>query len=417
MTTGQFTAVDPNLIWVNRSTRQRKELKNISELAQSIKSVGGLIHPLVITREHELKVGERRWEAVKSLGWTQVSIQWTDEIDPAQLHLLELEENLQRVNLDWADECLAIDEYHRLRVELEPKWTAGNTSDVLGQSDSAVGRKLAVAKELRAGNEKLRSVPKLSVAAGIVARSNERKATSALAAATGKKADSRTVPLLNTDFNSWSKSYSGPLFNFLHCDFPYGEGSGNLSLGTGLHDLGTYDDARNVYEILLDTLGAAMSRGNLLAPSTHLMFWYSMERHCYTVERLEKMGWAVHQFPLIWVKDDNMGFLHDPSRYARRIYETCLYASLGDRKIVRAVSNAKLWPARDRPLHISEKPVGMLKYFMGMFVDEYSTVLDPTAGSANALKAATALGAKEVLGLEKNEEFYNRSKEAYFNVE
>ena len=66
---------------------------------------------------------------------------------------------------------------------------------------------------------------------------------------------------------------------------------------------------------------------------------------------------------------------------------------------------------------MSEKPVGMLKHFMGMIVDEYSVVLDPTAGSANALKAASALGAPTVLGLERDTEFYNRAKEAYFNAD
>lgn len=413
MTSGEFTSYPLDKIWVNRDQRQRKVLKNVDELAASIKSVG-LIEPLVIKRDGELKVGERRFEATKLLGWTHVSVQFTDEVDPAQLHLLELEENLQRVNLEWPEECLAVDEYHRLRQSINPDWTAGQTSEVLGRSEATTSRQLMVAKELIAGNTKVVTAPKFSVAAGIITRSNERKATSALLAATGKKADERTVPLLNVDFNEWSQTYSGPLFNFLHCDFPYGVAPGNLQLGTSLHDLGTYNDEANVYEILLDTLEARIKQGNLLAPSCHLLFWYSMERHCYTVDRLTAMGWKVIPFPIIWHKSDNIGFLHDPSREPRRIYETALMASLGDRKIVRATSNLFPFPARDRPLHISEKPVEMLKYFFQMFVDQYSIVLDPTAGSANALKAAQALGAHEVLGLERNTEFFNRSKEAYY---
>jgi DNA modification methylase len=68
-------------------------------------------------------------------------------------------------------------------------------------------------------------------------------------------------------------------------------------------------------------------------------------------------------------------------------------------------------------LHMSEKPVGMLKHFMGMMVDEYSNVLDPTAGSANSIKAARDLGAASVLGLEINTEFYDRAVAAYFDKE
>ena len=64
---------------------------------------------------------------------------------------------------------------------------------------------------------------------------------------------------------------------------------------------------------------------------------------------------------------------------------------------------------------MNEKPIAMLRHFLSMLVDEYSFVLDPTAGSANALKAAQSLGAASVLGLEKNTEFYNRAVEAYFD--
>ena len=66
---------------------------------------------------------------------------------------------------------------------------------------------------------------------------------------------------------------------------------------------------------------------------------------------------------------------------------------------------------------MNEKPVAMLQHFLSMLVDEYSFVLDPTCGSGNALKAAERLGASQVLGIEKNTEFYNRSVAAYFEEE
>jgi len=47
----------------------------------------------------------------------------------------------------------------------------------------------------------------------------------------------------------------------------------------------------------------------------------------------------------------------------------------------------------------------MLRHFMEMFVDENTTLLDPTCGSASALRAAESLGARHVLGLEKDEEY------------
>ena len=42
----------------------------------------------------------------------------------------------------------------------------------------------------------------------------------------------------------------------------------------------------------------------------------------------------------------------------------------------------------------------MLRHFFSMFVDETTSMLDPTCGSAASLRAAEDLGAKSVLGLE-----------------
>ncbi len=62
---------------------------------------------------------------------------------------------------------------------------------------------------------------------------------------------------------------------------------------------------------------------------------------------------------------------------------------------------------------MSEKPKPVLRHFFRLFVDEYSTVLDPTCGSANALMVAEEMGAKQVLGLEIDKEFYELAKENY----
>ena len=54
---------------------------------------------------------------------------------------------------------------------------------------------------------------------------------------------------------------------------------------------------------------------------------------------------------------------------------------------------------------MSVKSPEMLQYFFAMFVDQNTRMLDPTCGSGSALRAAEALGAGYVIGLEKNEEF------------
>ena len=56
---------------INVGNRFRKDMGDVNALAKSIKEVG-LLHPIVISENFQLIAGERRLEAVKSLGWTEI---------------------------------------------------------------------------------------------------------------------------------------------------------------------------------------------------------------------------------------------------------------------------------------------------------------------------------------------------------
>ena len=55
MTSGTFRSIDTASIIVERSERQRRELRNIDELAESIQRIG-LINPIVITQDGVLVI-------------------------------------------------------------------------------------------------------------------------------------------------------------------------------------------------------------------------------------------------------------------------------------------------------------------------------------------------------------------------
>ncbi len=417
--------VEVSSIFVDRAERQRREItpQAIEKLASSISRAGRLIHPPTIERSGKLRVGETRWEAVKFLGWTHMEVQYVEDLDENQLYLLELEENLARVDLPWQDECAAVLRYHELQLS-DPTWTATKTADALGMSVKTVSAHMDVGKALRKGeNTLVTGAEKFSTARGIVQRSQERAKASAITSLavklnpTGAVAKAAaiipTVPLLHADFHDWEEDYEGERdVNFVHCDFPYGIDAGEHHQGQGKSQ-GGYEDTFGVYEALLRTLGHAME--TVVSDSAHLMFWFSMDYYQWTLDALTAIGWKVQSKPLIWVKNDGTGILPDPTRGPRWGYETAFLASRGDRKIVRAKTNWVAHPGKDKSIHMSEKPVPMLKHFMEMLVDNYTVMLDPTCGSGNAVKAAQQLGASRVLGLERDEEFYNRAKEAYFD--
>jgi ParB-like chromosome segregation protein Spo0J len=68
---------------IKREKRYRNSLGDLGSLAKSIKDVG-LLHPIVITSNNELVAGERRLEACKSLGWSEIPVRVVDLDNIAQ---------------------------------------------------------------------------------------------------------------------------------------------------------------------------------------------------------------------------------------------------------------------------------------------------------------------------------------------
>ena len=114
----------------------------LEELAASIRALG-LLQPLTVRRgEHgwELVAGERRLRAAKLAGLTEVPC-LSLQIDSQRSSLLALVENLQRKDLDFWEEALALEKlistYHLSQEEAARR---------IGKSQSAVANKLRLLK-------------------------------------------------------------------------------------------------------------------------------------------------------------------------------------------------------------------------------------------------------------------------------
>lgn len=412
MTSGIFKSYPIASIHVDRENRQRKELNEaaVRSLATSLTTIGQ-INPIVIERSGNLRAGETRLAAAKLLGWDSIMVQFAEDLDESELQLLELDENIKRSNLTWQEECEAIAKYHALKSQTNPEWSQAKTAQSLGMSANDVSQKLAVKSEMDKPESKVQNATKFSEARNIVQRVRARQEASVIAEITNAPKN-KEPPLINADFNQWASAYTGTKFNFIHCDFPYGINADNQQQGSNVNVLGGYEDSPDVYFQLLDTLKEAMS--NVVHESAHLIFWFSMRYYHETFLRLSEMGWTVNPFPLIWHKSDNSGLLPDPKRGFRRTYETAFFASRGDRLIVQAVAGSFAGPSTKR-IHMSEKPEQVLQHFFRMTVDENTVALDPTAGSANAIRTCIRMGAPVSIGIERDEEFYKRAKETFYD--
>ena len=429
MTSGNFAYLDVSSIIVDREGRQRRELDGIEELAKSILD-NGLINPIVVTEENLLVAGERRLTAHKKLGFDKIAVQYAQDLAPVELHLIELEENVRREELTWQDRVAAVAAYHELQGQIaaddEESWSQELTAKALNMSPANVAKHLMVKKAIDAGIPEVVDAPKMATAANFAQRQRERQKNSALRDLTGSPAITTTTTetgdtvivqeqasigrteILNTDFTKWSKNVAQVPYNFVHCDFPYGINAGDTKGQSGAKSFGGYEDKPETYFTLLDNMLAMQDR--FIAPSAHLMFWFSMTFYAETLAKIRAAGWRTSEFPLVWLRSDNSGILPDAQRGPRRVYETALFASRGDRKIVKAVGNAYPSPAT-KTFHMSEKPVPVLQHFFRMIVDESTTMLDPTCGSGNAVKAAELAGANWSTGIELNAEYAESARE------
>ena len=418
MLTNRYRRIACSDITVLRDERQRTDLV-LDDLLPSIKA-RGVIQPIVVTEDLVLVCGERRLAASIKLGLHDIPARFASELDPIELQIIELEENLKRKDLSWEDQTRAIVRIHSLYHKLDPEWTQKQTADSIGLATSTVSMMIGVGTAALAGNERIAKATGWRQAHNTLAREVQRKNDTILADLTesitrpqGALAPPPVESIITADFTQWAPLYNGPLFNFLHCDFPFGISIHTSDQGNS-DSYGGYEDDPNVYWELLESL--ATNENRILSSSAHMMFWFSMKYYCETRDffshRLPE--WTLEDFPLVWLKSDNKGILPDPTRGPRRIYETCFIASRGDRLIVRAVANAYAAPTGTKS-HQSEKPEPVLRHFMQMFVDEHSRILDPTAGSGSSLRAAESLGAAFVFGLEKNEEFAENARTALRN--
>ena len=460
-------------IVIPRDVRQRTSLTfaSVFELAKSIAETGTLLQNIGINGDtNEIIYGERRLTSIKLLrllysaqphlpsipeltpeqvrelqtlaakppswsdNWTKIPARVGRNLTQLQLQVFEFIENVHRAELSWQDKCKAVHTIHIAGLNSGAEsWSGADTAKAIGLTASMANLYLDIWVSYIKGDDDLKAQilasETVNAAAQLIRRVKARSEpqfsfkhvsspapapapTAAPAAAPAPAPPPDDLPIINADFHEWAASYSGPPFNFIHCDFPYGinfNKSNSQSAAADTKALGEYDDSEEVYWDLLTTL--AKHKDSIMADSCHLMFWFSQNLREKTLDFFDEyFPYAkVQPHLMIWARTIEAGIVPDPQRYGRRNYDTALLLSFGDRLIVKPQALAFTAPWGDR-IHRSQKPIDVLTHFFGMFVDKTSAVLDPTCGSGTSLLAAKKLGANRILGIVKDPAAYNRAR-------
>lgn len=399
--------------------RQRREFDDeaLSDLAVSISEVG-LINPITLREDEDgnftLVAGERRLRAIQRNSFLGrplrhngtevpngfVPATLVSELDATALYQVELEENVLRVDLSWQDRALAIAGLHRLRTtqatargEHGPT-TADTGEEILGvrnaNSQDVVRKNLAVARVLEArGFDALKGSKSLSDAFKALKReeSLERHAVLASDYVAGGAAESKVV---QGEAVAWCLAYSGPAFDCLLTDPPYGVDADEFGDSGGvLPGAHTYQDSAASFQTLMELWIPSVTR--IMKESSHVYQFCDIAHFPYLSQLWAANGWKVFRTPLIWFKPSAYRAPW-PEQGPQRKYEALVYAVRGERPC-RRLGGDVLQHAPDPNMgHNAQKPVSLYRDLLSRSCAPTDRVLDCFAGSGPIFPAAHAEG-------------------------
>lgn len=160
-----------------------------------------------------------------------------------------------------------------------------------------------------------------------------------------------------------------------------------------------FDDSEFATFDLLDKAFKEMFR--VLKADSHMIVFFGIDKYTAIRTLLEKHGFKVHPFPLIW--DKGSGSYPSQSTTFVHSYEPFFHCIKGSRKLngtPRDVFPVKRVPS-NKKVHPTQKPTELLRDLIELCSLPGDVVLDPFSGSGSTLVAAKETG-RGYLGIEVN---------------
>lgn len=408
-----------NLTDVVVQDRVRKDLGDIDELCDSIREVG-LIQPIVLTRDHRLVAGERRFRAMQRLGVSVLihakTFIYNDEQDQLRLQAMEIEENVRRKQLTWQEEVLAkkklLETLQQIHGIARPGYpsrsdTLGLTSpgfginklaSLLGESnaqtskDIELARLIEVAPHLARAETKEAARRQASLAVSVAVALQQQKASP-------PKTDQKWI-LYEGDFVKYEDNLERESVDLIIVDPPYGEDTQGMGPNSKQLLARPFVDDLESTRLLYSEL--AMSAWRVLRPDRYSAFFFGFAVYPDLVAVLQNCGFAVDLTPLIWIKNTVI----NTSPYTRygRSYEPILLVRKGEPKLMRPssrdsfeIQNVITRGTNEQKLYQAQKPVELIEKLVLDLCVPGGTVVDFCAGSGSTAVAAVKTGRKAIL--------------------
>lgn len=393
---------------IHIGSRFRQEYKDIPQLAESIQRIG-LIHPILLDQDNNLVAGGRRLRAYIYLDKDEIECTLKEDLTELDRRIIEVEENIQRQDLEWHELIALRAEVDKLMMEQHKDdksedgyevqgWTQNESADLLGISHGTLADNLSLLKAIE-------QIPELKNL------TTEKEAKQVL------KEYSRYIHIqemlddgtleLPKDFD-FEKAYqigdaieemsihnsvadNNPSVLFAEVDTPYG-----VDLNKLREDKINYEEwSKEEFEP--KTIAAAREVYRELAPDAWCIWWFAWV-HSETVKMaLNSVGFTLDKVPIIWTKTGHKSTSSRPDLYLARGYEQCFVCRKGNPTLYGAGrSNVFNYPAPDQAtrIHPAERSVGLIRDLLRVFAVPGATILSPFLGSGNTIIAAYQEGMK-----------------------
>lgn len=399
--------------------RQRKlfDPAQLQELADSIEKLG-LMQPIVLRVEGDdliLVAGERRLRAVTNLAQLDIAIQHDNEqlplgfipysligeLDEIAREEAELDENFRRANLTWQEHAEALARLEELRKKqsaVDPTVPAPTAATIAletrgtaeGSNQDIVRKELIVARHL--SNPEVRAAKTVSEAFKVVKAQEKAEQNRAMAASVGAAYAGTGLPheIFQQDCLGFLRDYSGPRFDVLLTDPPYGMGADSFGNSGGKlvaidH---TYKDDYDHWKALMAEWVPLVT--GVMKEDAHGYIFCDIDRFHELRTLFAAAGWKVFRTPFI-VHKIGSGRVPIPDFGPRRSWECLLYVYRGGKRVSYIAPDVIAVQGDDNVGHGAQKPVALFQNLLARSVSPGDRTLDTFGGTGPLLEAADTL--------------------------
>jgi site-specific DNA-methyltransferase (adenine-specific) len=388
--------------------RCRRKYTGIIDFAKSLEKFG-LNHPLVVSSPHDgfytLRSGGRRFKALTGpLALDTVPCVVRDDWDEVKGKEWELEENIQRENIDWPSRAEFERQLHQMLVERARKsgnnsWTVADTANRVpapgapanaGTKVSAetLRRDIQIAGLLKQRPDIADAVRHLPLHAAIRRASHIQAAEQA-----AKETINVEGKLRRGHSRDLLKDVESASVACVLTDPPFGINTLDQNRGSGTNvQTSILRDSDNLNSVqalkLMDWFIPELHR--VLLPGGHFYIFWCQQNWHFLRERVLQAGLELQEYPVLWLKRGTTvpgrGYLYAPCT------ELIMFGWKPPRTrlLERSMSAVVECSAIKGGIHPFQKPVDLLKTLILQSTIQGEIVLDPFAGSGSTVVAAIA---------------------------